>query len=207
MAAPITHIVLTEKVYNLYFSHLDRKKFFVGTSFPDIRYLGVIDREKTHLSLSSMQEIAQKDSFTAGMCFHAYLDIVREKFIVSRDLYSLVPESPFITQAVKFLEDMVFYDRVRGWEVIRSYFDDVLTEEIAFGVSMQNVHRWHKVLQRAFSNTPTPEDVTEFVNGIGKPLEMAQEINRVVSVIRDNQKVLAIIEELYENFENMIGEK
>jgi hypothetical protein len=48
MAAPITHIALAEKLYGQYFSDKNKQDFFVGTSLADIRYLGTIERDKTH---------------------------------------------------------------------------------------------------------------------------------------------------------------
>lgn len=50
MATPITHIVLTEKVFEKFFKDKTRKDFFIGTSFPDIKYLKVIDRDKSHFN-------------------------------------------------------------------------------------------------------------------------------------------------------------
>lgn len=54
MAAPITHVALTEKIFNNIFHNYDKKEFIIGTSFPDIRYLGTIDREKTRLSVNNL---------------------------------------------------------------------------------------------------------------------------------------------------------
>jgi len=41
MAAPITHIALTEKIFDKFFKDKKRKDFFIGTLFPDIRYLKI----------------------------------------------------------------------------------------------------------------------------------------------------------------------
>jgi len=49
MPWPATHILIAEKVYDQYFSHLDRKDFLLGTSFPDIRYPAKLNRHQTHL--------------------------------------------------------------------------------------------------------------------------------------------------------------
>ena len=57
MAAPITHIVLTNKIFNKYFSNKEKGDFFIGASFPDIRYLKVIKREKTHFNNITLNEI------------------------------------------------------------------------------------------------------------------------------------------------------
>jgi len=46
MAAYITHIVLTDKIFDKHFSNKNKAEFYIGTSFPDIRYLGVIKKRK-----------------------------------------------------------------------------------------------------------------------------------------------------------------
>lgn len=77
MAAPITHIVLTKKIYKQHFSEKSFDEFIIGTSLPDIRYLKTVDRDKTHFPTSMLNEIKQEQSFTAGLKFHSIVDRVR----------------------------------------------------------------------------------------------------------------------------------
>jgi hypothetical protein len=193
MAAPITHIVLTEKVYDTHFSHLDKGKFFVGTSLPDIRYLGVIDRDKTHFRDLSLESIKSEDSFLAGVKFHSYLDEVREKFVVSNDLYAEMSKSPYITQALKFLEDKLMYIKVTDWDTYTNYFREVADEVSDFDIKVTDARKWNDLLITYFSKEPTPEGVIRFVADIGRPSKMAQEINRIVSEIDTNAKILQAI--------------
>ncbi len=97
MAAPITHIVLTQKIFDKYFRRLDHQLFFIGTLLPDIRYLGVIDRKETHYKNLSIKDLNGEKSFLAGLKFHSILDEVREKFIIENDIYSLCMDSKYIT--------------------------------------------------------------------------------------------------------------
>lgn len=100
MAAPITHIILADKIFNRYFADKDKRDFYVGTSFPDIRYMGIIKREKTHFIDLDIKTLQQLPSFEAGMKFHSLVDIVRENYMRSRGVYSILPESPYITQSL-----------------------------------------------------------------------------------------------------------
>lgn len=84
MAAPITHVVLTAKIFDNFFQDKVKKDFFIGTLFPDIRYLKVIDRDQTHFSNLSISDLKTEDSFLAGMKFHSMIDVVREKFILMK---------------------------------------------------------------------------------------------------------------------------
>src|SRR5438552_12343909 len=109
MAAPIAHIFLALEMLTGPFSGLfNEREFIIGTSFPDIRYLNVIDREKTHLSHVTLEEILQEpDSFKAGMLFHSFVDEQREKYIVAHGFYGELPSFIFITQVLKFAEDII----------------------------------------------------------------------------------------------------
>ncbi len=77
MATPITHVVLTDKIYNKFFSDKNKKEFFIGTLLPDIRYLKVIERNKTHFENLAISDLKDDDSFLSGMKFHSILDKTR----------------------------------------------------------------------------------------------------------------------------------
>lgn len=116
MANQITHIVLAEKLSDRLFSIFDREAFLIGTVFPDIRYLKVIERDKTHFKGLSFQDILdEKNSFIAGMKYHSLVDEVREKYMIENGVYTFIPPSKYITQALKIFEDEVLYQNVLDW--------------------------------------------------------------------------------------------
>lgn len=98
MAGPITHLVLTQKVYERFFSQKDRGAFVVGTSFPDIRYLGVIEREKTHRPRVTLKQVLEAESFEAGVQFHVLVDVVRERFMKAYGMYELFDDNRYTSQ-------------------------------------------------------------------------------------------------------------
>ena len=80
MAGPIGHIVLALSLLNGPLADKDRAAFMLGTTFPDIRYLGVIERGKTHNNHATWQNVqTESSSFKAGMDFHALVDRGREQ--------------------------------------------------------------------------------------------------------------------------------
>lgn len=95
---PITHIVLTEKIYNECFSNRNRKLFYIGTFFPDIRYLKVVERDRTHFDNIRLSDLRLESDFNIGLKFHSILDKVREEFVVNNNIYSYCPKSKYITQ-------------------------------------------------------------------------------------------------------------
>jgi len=204
MAAPITHIALTKKIFDKFFKDKIRKDFFIGTSFPDIRYLKVIDRDKTHYDGLSIADLGNDESFSAGVKFHSILDHAREKFIVENDTYSLCPESKYITQSLKILEDEIFYQYVKDWTVYAEYLNEILQVERDYEVAEKDLKKWHLLLQQYFQQQPDNNAVRNFTLDIGFTEEIADEINQNIAVMRANKKIINIIKNLYKNFDSLI---
>ncbi len=57
MPTPITHMVLTEKIYSRAFEEKDRKEIYIGNCFPDIRRVAEIKRTKTHFKNLTMKDL------------------------------------------------------------------------------------------------------------------------------------------------------
>ena len=204
MAAPITHIALTEKIFDKLFKDKIRKDFFIGTSFPDIRYLKVIDRDKTHYDDLSIADLGNDESFSAGVKFHSILDHAREKFIVENGVYSLCPESKYITQSLKILEDEIFYQYVKDWNTYIDYLNKILPIEKNSGIAEKDLEKWHSLLQQYFQNQPNKNAVKNFTLDIGFTKEVADEINNNIAIMRANKKIIKTLKNLYKNFDSLI---
>jgi hypothetical protein len=205
MAAYITHIALTDKIFDKHFSDKNKAEFFIGTSFPDIRYLGVIEREKTHNKNVNLSLVKQApSSFMSGLFFHSLVDQVREKFVKKNGLYSLLPSSPFLTQAVKIYEDQILFNKVKNWDEIIGFFSKVLPEEQSFGIKEKDLKKWHFLLQKYFQKKPNDENIRLFVSTLGKPKEMSEEIIRLIRVIENKPKIKDTVEDFYNKFDQII---
>lgn len=203
MAGPITHIVLTIKVFSRFFKDKDLQKFVVGTSLPDIRYLGLIDRDKTHFKNITLHEIQDLDSFEAGLKFHSLVDRVREAYMVENDYYSLFPESKVTTQAPKLLEDRILYEKITDWKSIIGYFDKVYEEETQLVKSEDYVKKWHKFLADHFSDKPDDKKNIDLTTALGFPKEQGEEINRVMHNCQ-LEKAEQVINGFYDDFEQLL---
>ncbi len=208
MANQITHIALAEKKYDQLFSKFERVNFFIGTVFPDIRYLGVVEREKTHDKNCSLSDILDNGNtaFQAGVRYHCLVDVVREKFVTEQGLYALVPQSKYITQAVKCLEDEIYYPKVSDWSEYGRILQRVLSEETAYGITPEDVMRWHTLLTDYFRRTP--DDITRerLMISIGFPKTVADGINSLVRQMRESKSVVGVIEHFWENFSELLNE-
>jgi hypothetical protein len=153
-AGPFMHIYLaqewlkTRKSYNNYESQL----FLLGTLFPDIRYLGNIERSKTHEYPVTLDMIRDcKDAFKAGALFHAFVDEVREDFVEHNCMYNMLKDAPESnkTTLLKLIEDEIVYDRINSSDIIK-LLQTVAGEERAYAQNLNikdsDLEIWHRYL-------------------------------------------------------------
>jgi hypothetical protein len=152
MAAPIAHIFLAMQLLcGLAKGLFNEQEFIVGTSFPDIRYLKVVERAETHFERVTLNDVLQeKDSFKAGMLFHSFVDEQREQYVVDNNLYDGIPDFRFKTQSLKFAEDELlkpYCDLIR----YQAFFNTVLPAQTTYGIDEQHIRSWHTFLQGYFA--------------------------------------------------------
>jgi len=204
MAAPITHIALTAKIFDKFFKDKNKKDFFIGSCFPDIRYLKVIEREKTHFDNLTIADLKDNDAFTTGLKFHSILDIAREKYIVENDTYSLCPKSEYATTSLKLLEDELYYVSITNWSEYIEYLKEISTDEINIGININDVKKWHNLLNCYFQTKPSTKSITDFMHGIYFTDDVIREIFKNLDIMRTNKKIIEILKNLYKNFDTLI---
>jgi hypothetical protein len=162
MAAPATHIIFADAFLRsaAQFSHAD---FIIGTSFPDIRHLGSISREASHLQPIDLTQIhAEQDPFMAGMRFHNYVDLMRSAYWQETGTLDQLPQSPHLQQALKLREDIVLYDHIADWPQVARYFDSIPTTERGFDVPESDIQHWHNIVAQYIAERPTLESALQF---------------------------------------------
>ena len=204
MATPITHLILANNVFKKFFASKDKKKFFVGTSFPDIRYLGVIEREKTHFSGIRISDLQKEDSFFCGMKFHSLVDEARTAFWEKENIYLKYPEIK-ATSILKLLEDQLLYSKIQDWKNISSFFDEILSEELSFGIPEEGVKKWHFALQKYLSFSPTDESRKVFANEINYHPKYVDYANEIIEKLKADDFIVKAINEFCDNFENYLN--
>lgn len=205
MAAPITHIVLAEKVFDRYFSGKERAEFMVGTSLPDIRYLGVIDREKTHSFNLRLADLQVLSSFEAGFNFHSLVDEVRENFVVKNGLYGMMPDSKYNVSILKLLEDQILYPKINNWNEISEFFNKVFKGEEELRISVEDLKYWHESIKRYITFEPTEESLRGFMQVLKIPEDTEEEMVRMLKIVKQNQTLISKISQMYEEFESLIS--
>lgn len=174
-AGPIMHIVLALKALGHLPATFDKKAFIVGTSFPDIRYLAKIERNKTHIEPATWHDVVHaKNAFQAGMIFHNLVDNIRmtyfEPFYYQRGAPYSTSYIQFFPLFMKTAEDHLLYDRLNNWHEISAYFDAIYQEELDFGIDALTIKTWHKKLQQYMQTQPNIASVMPFISPQNKEL-------------------------------------
>ena len=206
MAAPITHVVLADRAFSHFFSDKDRAAFFVGTSFPDIRRLAKIQREKVHFTNFSLADITTSNSFFAGLKFHSVVDSLSKRFYRDTDLFSLFPESRFVKEAAELFVDRVLYARIVDWEKIAGYFDRIYPEELTYGVKEEAVWTWHQNLARYFMGDINNEaGLKNLILGNGNAEDTVDEMTKVSKQVKDKARAESLVLDFYSDFANLVN--
>lgn len=205
MAAPITHIVLADKIFDKYFSGKNRKEFFVGTSFPDIRYYDNLDREKTHQNGKSIEEIAKEGSFLAGAHFHAFLD---EKW---GNFYRSLQDHPFFLEpshlssvSLKFFQDELLYGFFKDWERVVGFFDAIPEEEKHFEIAEKDIAGWHALLKKYFIEKPNNETRRLVLTDTGFNYDFVDQVDLFIEKMRGDKRIIRAAGDFYDKFEGLI---
>jgi hypothetical protein len=206
MAAPITHVAIADRIYHHFFTAADQAAYIVGTSFPDIRRLAKIQREKVHFTDFSLEDIAASSLFSAGLKIHSVVDIISQKFYRETELFSLFPSSRFVKEAAELFADQVLYAKINTWKIIAGYFNRIYSEELTFGVSKEAVVTWHQNLARYFMGDINQEaGLKKLILGNGNSEETVNEMINVSKQVKDKARAESLVLDFYSNFENLVN--
>lgn len=207
MVSQITHIVLTEKVFDHLFSKFDHRAFILGTSLPDIRYFSnAATRSETHYDPADLPMVLNEpDSFRAGIIFHSVVDLTRVSFLEKNEVYKKYATTDASKSFLKYLEDQILYDKISDWQKIIDYFNDLISaEENHENINREHLLGWHKLLQGYLKQKPNPAIRKPLAKIIGFPDEYIIEGDIKISEFEQQPELIKIINNFYDNFEKMI---
>ncbi|MBW4061362.1 hypothetical protein HJC99_02210 [Candidatus Saccharibacteria bacterium] len=128
--------------------------FMIGALFPDIRQLGTISREATHLEGASFRALAEEtSSFRAGMLIHNLIDTLRVGYLKEHGVDEV--DDMLLATPQKLIEDELVYSHQADWSREIKVLDKVLDNELAL-VQEATVLLWHRIIQDYFRAGPTP---------------------------------------------------
>lgn len=205
MSALIGHAVYGQKVLDKYFQGEDAAKFFVGTTFPDIRNLGVTTRDQTHTHGVKLVDLqACENPFDLGFKLHSLLDDVHFRFMKANGIYNFSPDLRFATQALKVFEDRLLYPKLKNWVEIGGYFDNIYDEEKAFKIDLYDIRRWHNFIKGYFFEGPNDDNAKNFNAETGFPTSRADDFLKTLKVIEDKKEIEEATLNFYNQFDKLI---
>jgi len=201
MAAPATHIILAKVVKDKYFPHIDEKKYYIGTSFADIRYIANIDRNLTHFyNINNPLDITDTSPFMIGLKVHSFIDEKRVKFMRDNGLFELISEGYLTSQITKVYEDIILYDEIKDWAMYRNFFKELLPDEKEFPIPEIALLKWHKIIEFCISNKPTEDSAVKFLNSKLQKKDNEKEIRDTLQILKKNKKIRDLILAFYQEF-------
>lgn len=205
MAMQITHIVTADKLFDNYFRHFNKKEFYIGTVFPDIRYLGDVSRHETHNYELCLHDVIQEtDSFVAGMKFHSLIDLVREDFVSQEGIYELFEADTDKYSVPKLLEDELLYSKVNDWSAVAAFLTDILPQEASYPIPHDNLEKWHINIHRYVAQPPTDETRYAYAHNLGLPEERIVVLLDSLAVLRDQPRAHEITDDFYARLEELV---
>ena len=207
MGGPITHVVLTYKIFDKFFSGVSKKEFFIGTLFPDIQKFAKKPRSLTHdydIQYGSLQQIKKLSPFKAGLKFHSILDIVRESFVISNQKYKEYGNKfSRLDLSIKALEDMILYSKLdsQKWDSIIGYLSEILPAEEK---ERSTITKWHSFLAKYFAQKPSIQEIAKLYGTLTEDSLLKKMIKHLY-VLKEDSSIIALINDLYNNFEDILS--
>lgn len=217
-AAPVMHAYLAER----FFSHfpidnaIDKQAFMQGTLFPDIRYLGKINRQDTHFERITLDEVLNEpSSFMAGLKFHSYVDWVREDYVLEKGMYTLLEAMnggeplELLCLKLKLLEDELVYTQCDRSAWIAA-LQDVHSDELNYGMGLSTIRKWHILQTMSFTNQPSTLIFLLNISGrsiFNIPQEYLLEWHKTFRDIAQDKRIQDYVRALLHCFEHRFFEK
>lgn len=204
-----THLLLTEKVYDRLFLPFAKHEFFLGSLFPDIRRLANVPRSQTHYQLEdcALPVILQEaTAFVAGTKFHSLVDLKRQQFYVSQNIYDRYTTIPNFNSLLKIYEDLVLYSKVKHLSEYLTYFSDLGDLSKFSPIPSEIVIAWYTALRTYFAIPVSPESVREFAAANGTFLSDTV-VNNHISLwqqLAKDPNISEAITTFYSSFENLL---
>lgn len=204
-AAPVSHVITALQLIQqgkLDVAPEDIPSFLRGTSFNDIRYLGVIDRTQTHVKDVNWEMVqSEKDPFKKGMLLHSLLDVAREKYMVEHNVYRFVPApaAAYRTQIIKFTEDLLVHDLASDWKGVQDSFEIIDPSERSFGLTDTSITQWHQILHGYFNEKPTSHRIVSLIEKLRGANPAYKKLVPLIDALSKNPELKDIILSFYQN--------
>lgn len=204
MSAPLSHIIFARKfLKKINIKNLN--DFYIGVCFPDIRYLGVIDREKTHQKIKSFDDFSNCSDFELGIKCHVLVDMIRGNYIKNTNINSLIPDAKFASMALKFYEDQIHSKNTSSEDIIK-YLNTFIQGECNFNIATEDIKKWHIIIQKYLDSKFDETSILDLTNNFISNQQIASEMKIILPEIENSSEIKQTLENFYNNFDSILDE-
>ena len=177
MPSEIAHVYYAERFWACFCPDARYDQFLMGALLPDIRYLGDIHRDQTHLlvpHLTSTKEILTvlespskvpvlsslvSSDFRLGFVAHSIIDRLWDDTVIPRahQLKISLPDT-----ILKLHCDILKYHQVSNWKEVLAIIDKWETFVLLEGVLADRVRFWYSLLTQFYVQPVTAQTVYDF---------------------------------------------
>lgn len=204
MSSFVTHIVIAKKLLNK-LNITDRRKYYLGTSLPDIRKLGNIERDVTHFKEPTIREILEeKDDHKKGVLLHLLLDKKRFGYYKRNNIFSLFPSEDFHIKdnLSKLVEDMILYKKVDNWIEISEYLLDT-NNYTDWEITDEDIKKWNEII-RAYINQGKGINLYA-IKPLGYDEQRIGRINKIATELIKDTRIVRRVENFYKEIEKILA--
>ena len=198
MAFQISHVVYAKKYLEQH-PGMNADLFLLGTLLPDVRRVtDEVRRKDTHILHEELDlEFEGISPFEAGWKFHLWCDMRREEILNKYEFYKL---SYTIDHDIppKILEDELVYGKYNNWEKLILILNNPPEIKTGLDVAQETIERWYAILAKYFEKKPDDKTIKAFLWKQRKLRSQAGELVDLVGKLRNNSKVVDVLEKVCE---------
>lgn len=188
MPSLLSHLAYAQRLADKYPVE-DMAAYLRGTIFPDIRYLGVIDRANSHRTGVILEEVmAEQNSWKRGFLLHCWLDSIWTGYWLQFGIGTDNPSHKTLWMAMKLVEDERLYTSIfdkSGIAVTLTGLDD---EALAFGVKSSDIGHWGKLVGCLLAAPPTSATRALFYRELSISHDLAGLVERHIEEINSDSQ-------------------
>lgn len=194
MSAPIAHLVYARHYLDKH-PQGDDAAFIAGSIFPDIRYLGGLERSVTHQpgKYSAIDVQNETDSWKAGTYYHNLVDDLWQAYIEKEA--PAIAANAVSMEALKMLEDEYLYSNILDWLPIRVALRVVPNSEQQIAAP-EICLKWHSIVNKLVVARPQRSRRESFLRELGFDDERLAELEQHVKELKINSRTPSLLQGL-----------
>ncbi len=193
MPSPISHLAYAQD-FAVTDAPSDKAAYWRGTVFPDIRYLGVIERAKSHRTGVTFHEVsAETGSWQRGYLLHNVVDEAWNAYWRQFGMDTDEPAHRAKWMAVKLLEDELVFADIFDKAGVAATLGVADAGALALGIKSRDIERWGAIVGEMLCEVPSEQSRGRFAGHLDFGAELARIIEEHITLLRADEKWMARI--------------